>query len=55
MDSQLKKSHEQLFLYVTVVRLLWAQRWKTMETSVGEEWVVKIAECAEIAKLICFD
>lgn len=38
---------------VTAARLLCVQRWKTIETPIIEEHLVKMTEFAEIAKLTC--
>ena len=52
MDKQLEKSHGTLFLYmITAARLLYAQRWKDSALHTMEEWLVKMMELAEMAKL----
>lgn len=38
---------------ITVVRLLYAQRWKITETPIMEKQIVKRAEFAEMANLTC--
>lgn len=52
MDSQLEKTYERLVLYmVTASKLLYTQRWKNTEISTMEDWIVKMVEFLEIAKL----
>ena len=52
MDQQLEKSYGSLFLYmITAVRVLYAQRWKDSIIPTMEEWMVKLMELAEMAKL----
>lgn len=37
----------------TAIRLSYAQGWKNTKALIMEEWIVTIAEFAEIAKLTC--
>lgn len=39
------------FVYNNAARLLNAQRWKSIEIPTREEWIVKLLELAEMAKL----
>ena len=42
-----------LFLYmVTAVRLLYAQKWKGLTVPTAEDWLLKVGELAEMAKLM---
>lgn len=52
MGKPTKRKHESLFLYVTMAaRVLYAQRWKDTQILTTEEWVMKLMELAEMAKL----
>lgn len=37
---------------VTAVKLLYAQKWKTTETPIMDEWTVKMSELAEMTCMI---
>lgn len=51
-DRKLENLHETLFLYMTVVaRLLYSQKWKTLTLPTIEEWLLKMIELTEMAKL----
>ena len=52
MDKQLNEKGETLFWYMTTAaRLLYAQNWKNETIPMMEEWMLKILELAEMAKL----
>ena len=52
MDQQLEKQHGTLFLYmITAAKLIYAQRWKDAQIPSMEDWMIKLMELAQMAKL----
>lgn len=48
----IERKHESFFLYMTVTaRLLHAQSWKDTQILTPEEWIMKLMELAQMAKL----
>lgn len=51
MDPKSEKTHERLSLYILIItRLLYAQKWKSIEIPTVEEWIIKMSELMEMAK-----
>lgn len=51
-DNQIEKNNAVIIRYMTTAaRLSYAQYWKLNKAHTVEEWVVKVLETAEIAKL----
>lgn len=48
----IERKHESLFLYTTVAaRCLYAQSWKDTQILTPEEWIMRLMELAQMAKL----
>ena len=53
VGSEIPKKCKKVYMYaITAARILYAQRWKQEETPSKEEWLQKMMEFAEMAKLM---